>query len=36
MTVLRVALAQLNPTVGALDANLQKLSDAYDEAEAAG
>jgi NAD+ synthase (glutamine-hydrolysing) len=36
VTVLRVALAQLNPTVGALDANLEKLSSAYDEAEAAG
>ena len=36
MTVLRVAIAQLNPTVGGLDANLQMLSDAYDEAEAAG
>ena len=29
-------MAQLNPTVGGLDANLQMLSDAYDEAEAAG
>lgn len=36
MTVLRIALAQLNPTVGDLDGNLRKLSDAYDEAEAAG
>jgi NAD+ synthase (glutamine-hydrolysing) len=36
VTVLRVALAQLNPTVGALDANLLMLSNAYDEAEAAG
>jgi NAD+ synthase (glutamine-hydrolysing) len=36
VTVLRVALAQLNPTVGALDANLEKLRNAYDEAEAAG
>ena len=36
MTVLRVALAQLNPTVGGLDGNLQMLSGAYDEAEAAG
>jgi NAD+ synthase (glutamine-hydrolysing) len=34
--VLRVALAQLNPTVGALDANLEMLSRAYDAAEAAG
>ncbi|HSM66303.1 MAG TPA: NAD+ synthase [Ilumatobacteraceae bacterium] len=36
MTVLRVALAQLNPTVGDLDGNLAKLADAYDRAEAAG
>ncbi len=36
MTVLRVALAQLNPTVGDLDGNLAKLLDAYDWAEAAG
>ena len=36
MTVLRVALAQLNPTVGGLDANLEQMSEAYDEAEAAG
>jgi NAD+ synthase (glutamine-hydrolysing) len=36
VTVLRVALAQLNPTVGALDANLALISNAYDEAEAAG
>ena len=36
MTVLRVALAQLNPTVGDLDGNLAKLIDAYDRAEAAG
>ncbi|WP_420451616.1 NAD+ synthase [Ilumatobacter sp.] len=36
MTVLRVALAQLNPTVGALEANLAKLVAAYDEAESAG
>ncbi|WP_040493918.1 NAD+ synthase [Ilumatobacter nonamiensis] len=36
MTVLRVALAQLNPTVGGLDGNLAMLNDAYDEAEAAG
>lgn len=34
--MLRVALAQLNPTVGALDANLEALIDAYDRAEAAG
>jgi NAD+ synthase (glutamine-hydrolysing) len=36
VTVLRIALAQLNPTVGDLDGNLRKLSDAYDAAEAAG
>ncbi len=36
MTVLRVALAQLNPTVGDLDGNLKLLMDAYDEADAAG
>jgi len=36
VTVLRVALAQLNPTVGDLDGNLAKLIDAYDRAEAAG
>jgi NAD+ synthase (glutamine-hydrolysing) len=36
VTVLRVALAQLNPTVGGLGGNLQKLSDAYDAAESAG
>ena len=36
MTVLRVALAQLNPTVGDLDGNLSLLVDAYDRAEAAG
>jgi len=29
-------MAQLNPTVGALDANLELLSNAYEEAEAAG
>jgi len=34
--MLRVALAQLNPTVGALDANLDALVDAYDRAESAG
>jgi NAD+ synthase (glutamine-hydrolysing) len=32
----RIALAQLSPTVGALDANLQALLDAYGYAEAAG
>ncbi|MEZ5295109.1 MAG: nitrilase-related carbon-nitrogen hydrolase [Ilumatobacteraceae bacterium] len=36
MTVLRVALAQLNPTVGDLDGNLKKLLEAYDEADQAG
>ena len=36
MTVLRVALAQLNPTVGDIDGNLAKLLDAYDQADAAG
>ncbi len=36
MTVLRVALAQLNPTVGDIDANLAKLTEAYDRADAAG
>ena len=36
MTVLRVALAQLNLTVGDLDGNLAQLVDAYDRADAAG
>lgn len=36
MTVLRIALAQLNPTVGDLEGNLGKLLDAYRRAEAAG
>ncbi|HUV17812.1 MAG TPA: nitrilase-related carbon-nitrogen hydrolase, partial [Ilumatobacteraceae bacterium] len=36
MTVLRVGLAQLNPTVGDLDGNLAKMFDAYERAEAAG
>lgn len=36
MTVLRIALAQINPTVGDLDGNLAKLLDAYARAEAAG
>lgn len=36
VTVLRVALAQLNPTVGDLDGNVAKLIVAYDRAEAAG
>jgi len=36
VTVLRVALAQLNPTVGDLDGNLAKLVSAYTDADAAG
>ena len=36
MTVVRVALAQLNPVVGDLDGNLAKLVDGYERAEAAG
>jgi predicted amidohydrolase len=36
MPHLRVALAQLSPTVGALEANLEALLDAYARAEAAG
>jgi NAD+ synthase (glutamine-hydrolysing) len=36
VTVLRVGLAQLNPTVGDLDGNLAKMLDAYERAEAAG
>jgi NAD+ synthase (glutamine-hydrolysing) len=36
VTVLRVGLAQLNPTVGDLDGNLARMVDAYDRAEAAG
>jgi NAD+ synthase (glutamine-hydrolysing) len=36
VTVLRVALAQLNPTVGDLDGNLKQLIEAYEHAEAAG
>ncbi|HZB40792.1 MAG TPA: NAD+ synthase [Ilumatobacter sp.] len=36
MTVVRVALAQLNPTVGDLDGNVAKLIDAYEKAESAG
>ncbi|MDJ0770470.1 MAG: NAD+ synthase [Ilumatobacter sp.] len=36
MTVLLIALAQLNPTVGDLDGNLAKLVDAYQRADAAG
>ncbi len=34
--MLRVALAQLNPTVGDLDGNLALLCDVYDRADAAG
>ncbi len=34
--MLRVALAQLNPTVGDLDGNLKKLVEAYEQADAAG
>ena len=33
---LRIALAQLNPTVGDLDGNVAKIVAAYDQAEAAG
>ncbi|MDO8391365.1 MAG: NAD+ synthase [Actinomycetota bacterium] len=36
MTRLRIALAQINPTVGDLDGNVAKICAAYDEAEAAG
>ena len=36
MTVLRIALAQLNPTVGDLDGNLTLLTNAYDQADEAG
>ena len=36
MTVVRVALAQLNPTVGDLDGNVAKLIEAYDRADAVG
>ena len=36
MTVVRVALAQLNPLVGDLDGNVAKMSDAYARAAAAG
>jgi NAD+ synthase (glutamine-hydrolysing) len=36
VTVLRVGLAQLNPTVGDLDGNVAKMLDAYERAEAAG
>ena len=36
MTRLRIALAQLNPTVGDLDGNVAGILAAYDQAEAAG
>jgi NAD+ synthase (glutamine-hydrolysing) len=36
VTVARVALGQISPTVGDLEGNLAKLAEAYDEAEAAG
>lgn len=36
MASLRIALAQLNPTVGDLDGNVAKIVGAYDRAEAAG
>jgi NAD+ synthase (glutamine-hydrolysing) len=36
VTVLRVALAQLNPTVGDIEGNVDLITDAYDRAEAAG
>ena len=36
MTRLRIALAQINPTVGDLDGNVAKICAAYDEAEAQG
>ena len=36
MTRLRIALAQINPTVGDLDGNVAKICAAYDSAEAAG
>ena len=36
MASLRIALAQLNPTVGDLDGNIAKIVAAYDRAEAAG
>ena len=36
VTRLRIALAQINPTVGDLDGNVAKICGAYDEAEAAG
>ncbi|MBI4934746.1 MAG: NAD+ synthase [Actinobacteria bacterium] len=36
MTRLRIALAQINPTVGDLDGNVAKICAAYDQAEEAG
>ncbi|MBI4883944.1 MAG: NAD+ synthase [Actinobacteria bacterium] len=36
MTRLRIALAQINPTVGDLEGNVAKICAAYDEAETAG
>ena len=36
MTRLRIALAQINPTVGHLEGNVAKICAAYDRAEAAG
>ena len=36
MTRLRIALAQINPTVGDLKGNFTKIVDCYDQAEAAG
>jgi NAD+ synthase (glutamine-hydrolysing) len=36
VTVVRVALAQLNPIVGDIEGNLAQLADAYDRAEEAG
>ena len=36
MTRLRIALAQLNPTVGDLDGNVARLIEAYDSADQAG
>ena len=36
MTRLRIALAQINPTVGDLDGNVAKIVRAYEQAEAAG
>ena len=36
MARLRIALAQINPTVGDLDGNVARILAAYDEAEAAG